>query len=196
MIEEALKSWIEQATGITNVYREPFAGDKLPDPSVGFKVLSFAYPDFNYSINSLKDANTVAKDYKAEATMLVSLNVYSDFAYNEINKLAISENDYIARNTLKSANMAINGNSGLNNLTELEVNKKTQRWQTDFTFNITLSHVIDVAKIQNWILHGQWRDDTENHYLLFNTKQYLVFSDDLYLLFEDENLPINSTIEA
>lgn len=194
MIDSVLKQWIADYSGVNTVVQVPFKGDRQDGESISFQLLSFEHSDFDDSDRTSLDETFVRNEFKNEASLLISIHSYGLKAYESLNKLSLSRNHWEARNLLNSVEITLNRSNGLNNLTAFEKTKHRHHWQSDFEFNITIRNIIDVHKINQWVLTGKWSDGSENEFLISLNNEFLVSNDDEFLVSNDGNPNIQSTI--
>ena len=194
-IESVLKRWITDYSGVATVIQQPFEGGRPDDDFIGFQIIGFNYSDFDETTRTSKDLTFVEHQYNNNATLLLSIHSYGVKAYQALNKLKLSINNWQSRNLLDTVEMSLNRIESASNLAAFEKTKYRHHWQADFEFNIIIRNALDVHKINEWILHGQWRPDVYDNFLVSRDNNFLVSIDNNFLVSSNDKIPVmNSTI--
>lgn len=156
-MEEALYNWLLSVTGL-DVYAAPLnnATDKPSGDYATYQIIAMVMSDFNQNNAVVKDADFITKTSYNNATMSVSINIFSDQGYSIITDLNNSADFWESRNLLKQGGITINRFGNPQNLTGLGDTNFVTRWQADIEMRIAIENQYDWDRLKEIQLGGSF----------------------------------------
>tara|TARA_R110002153_G_scaffold51279_7_gene144193 strand:+ start:80 stop:604 length:525 start_codon:yes stop_codon:yes gene_type:complete len=162
--ESALLDWISEVTTL-DAWQAPIdvAQNKPSGEYVTFQILSMVMSDFNQNVPEDKDDDFITTTIRNNATMLLSVNVFSYGGYQKLINLNSSTSFWKYRQQLAEAGITLNRFAQPQNLTGLGDTNFVDRWQADIEFRIVAESSNDWDKLKQIALGGTFIADDGNN---------------------------------
>lgn len=154
--EAAIRAFLVLTSGISDVKRAPYRGDRPASPYATYQINTVA-PMIDGYKSTYNPTGSIDTRYTS-AVMTVSVNAYADYGYRALSQVLASNDWWEARQTLTPAMMAFQYGGTINTLTALGDTDWRSRYQCDLTFHVDTTHDRIRYLIEQWELTGNWGD--------------------------------------